>query len=386
MTSTTFNLKAYPLPEIDENILNSDFSVSMSIYNPQPLFNIGFNYYIHQSYDNYEDTLKSQGTKTFYNVVNGFEIVINDQDKKEELIKNIKMYLNINKNEDLIENNLFLQFWEIFFVFKLLTKNNKINIASKRDTNIIELSIEQFCKKMSSISPTGSKYSINSSDYDIGILLIDNYYNSIKEVESNIFKELFNLTVKLLDNLNSDGSIIIELNDTFTLPTIKFISLMKSLFKKSFIYKPYYSRPTDSVKYLICSGFDEKAYKKISKKLKSCLDTIIKDKEHFVSDIFSDVDIPKQILTVMTYINIYLSGIQHKEKNKIIRYIKSENYFGQEYQDYLTNQLASTEFFLSRFFPVDSNDLKMSQSNLMKNIDTTIVGLKEFKNNKQIIV
>lgn len=388
MNSNDLDLKEFLIPEIDEGIFNSSFDVFMSKYVAQPQFNLGFHHFIHQSFENFLKILKEQGTKTFYWVVNGYEIFLNDQDKKTELIDNIKLYLNLDNNSVELLNNKFLELWEILMIYKLLNKSTKVNIiTSKKDTkDRIELSLDSYFNKINKITNNkSSKLSYDNKSYDVSFILSTNYVDYVRESESIHFKEIITDTYKSLDLLNSDGSIVINIGDTFTTPTIKLIVLLKSLFNQVSIYKPYYSRPNSSQKYLVCIGFNRDKYDKISKKLEKCINLINKNKDDFVIDFMSDINIPAPIMNVMTYINILLSGIQHRESNKIIKYIKSENYFGQEYQEYIIRQSECTQYFLSTFFPVDKNDYDIVQKKFKETLTKNINIIKEFKNTKTIM-
>ena len=381
MTSSDFDLKKYPLPEINDDVLKSSYDVYMSKYTAQPHCSIGFNHFIHQSYNKFEETLKETGTKTFFWVVNGFELMLNDQEKKMELINNIKLYLNIKE----IDNLIFLEIWEILMIYKLLNKNPKVNIISE-DKNIIKLSLESFFDKINNITNVkSSNISYDTNDCDINIVIDSNNRDS-QESESKNFKDILSNTNDALKTIKSEGNLIIKIGDMFTTPTLKLITLLKCLFEQVSIYKPYYSRPTSADKYLICTGFNIDKYNKINKKLEKSVNLINKNTNEFVIDFMSDIDIPKQTLYVITYTNILLSGIQHKEKNKIMKYIKSENYFGQEYQEYVARQIACTEYFLSNFFPLDSKDYATIHKKITDSINKNINLIKEFKNTNTLAI
>lgn len=379
MNSSDLILKKYPIPEIDEDISKSSFDVVISKYTAQPLSSIGFNRYLHQSYELFNNALNKQETKTFYWVVNGFEVILNDQDRKNELLNNIKLFLDIKDTKLITNDSKFLEFWEIMIIYKLFNKSPKISINSKSKDQI-ELVLENYFEKIIS---KADKFTLDDKSYDLKIIDNDSSMNN-KNDESQNFITILNNVYKSFDSLKADGSLIIKIGDIFTTPTVKLIILLKYLFKNVSIYKPYYSRPCWSDKYLICTGFNDINYKKINKKLEKCVNLINSAKDNFVLDFMSDFDAPKQILSVLTYINILLSGIQHREKNKIMKYIESQNYFGQEYQDYVARQLSCTEYFLSNFFPIDKNDFIAIQKRLTESSNKNIENMKEYKNSKEI--
>ena len=146
-------------------------------------------------------------------------------------------------------------------------------------------------------------------------------------------------------------------------------------FNNSFIYKPYYSKPTSSQKYLICTHFDKKFYDTIKNKITKML-LLIGKNDKFIIDILSDIYIPSSFCKVLNFINIKIGGEQHKYKNKIIKYIKSEDYFGNEYQDCLDKQLYGVEYITSKFFPINKQDLieiKKEFSTLIDKINNQMI-------------
>lgn len=352
-------LKLFPLPELDTEPLKSNFEMDMSEFPARQLFSTGFNYYLHQSYELFNDAIKKQEPKNFFWVINNFEVLLTDQEKKYELINNIKLYLNITdtRHIQLVENRLFFHFWEINIIFRMIGNNTNINLLTKNDDKkkIVELSINKYIERMNDLLKLKNQISYTNKSFNVGILLLDNP-KRLLDIESNYFKELLTNTFGLLKDLNDNGKLIIELDDIFTEPTIKYIYLLKSLFEKVAIYKPYYSRSTESNKYLVCENFNSKAFKKIYTKLEKSISIMNGLNNLFVSDFMNDIKIPNKLLSVIRFINVYLSGIQHKQKNKIMAYINSENYFGNEYLDHLDKQLMATQYFMQKFLPIDVND------------------------------
>jgi len=384
ISNEQYKLNLYALPALTsspaktEDISKSSFDITMSEYCAQPLLSTGFNYYILQSYDNFNNELSKQGNKTFFWVVNAFEIILTNQERKNELIDSLKLYFKAKNDNFIVSSDTpsaryFLHIWEMLVIFDLINQNNKINIVSSEE-DAIKKSLELFKDNLSS-DKTAIEY--KNSNVDLSIITFDDY-KTVKEQESFNFIDLFSELVKGLSILNNNGKLIIKLNDIFTLPTLKIILLCQSIFEEVYIYKPYYSRASDSIKYLVCINKNEKAYNNINKKLDKCLTLIKSNNKLFVTDLMSDINVPKQLLHAITYINIYISGEQHKTKNQILKYIKSDNYFGQEYQDYLDRQITSTEYFLSNFCPVNKNDYIEIKKKFTNKIKKTNNELEDF--------
>jgi len=378
MNITDLSLKLFQIPEVDENILKSSFNVSMNKYLASSKFSVGFNYYIHQSYDNFIEIIKKQNKKTFYWVVNGFEVLLNDEEKKNELINKMELYFD--KTGD-FKNIKYAIMWDILMINDIMGKDSKIYYNGDK---IIEDVINNYYKKIGKIMNKSSVISFSDKSYDTAIIDNDFDFNT-KEAESLYFKNILSDTNQGLIDLKKDGNMIIRIGDIYTDPTIKLIMLLKSLFKYVYIYKPYYSRSVDSEKYIICKEFNKSTYNNIATKLEKSIKLIKDNQDKFVTDILSDMPILKEVETVITFINLYFSGIQHREKNKIIKYIESENYFGTEYQDYLDRQLKCTEYFSSKFFPLDKNDYIEIQKENLELINKNIQLIKEF-NKKNILM
>lgn len=371
------HVMVFPIPELsNDNILSSKFEYKMSEYPARQLFSTGFNYFLHQSYVLFDQLIKDQGSKHFFWVVNNFEIYLNDQEKKYELIDSVKDHLNI-ENITVLENPLFFQIWEMNIIFEFISKSTKINLITNK-SEIIRSAINKYVERMNILTKSKNTVTYTNKTFDFAILLLDNPI-SLTEIESNYFKLLMKNTYEILLNLNEFGNLVVELDDLFTTPTIKYICLMKSLFKQVYIYKPYYSRAVYSQKYLVCKGFMAKDYKKVNKKLESFINS--KD-DLYISDFMLDIEVPNSIMSVITFLNIYLAGIQHREKNKIIKYIKSEDYFGDKYKEYFDAQMLATQYFLATFFPIDLNDYNMNANKFKEDIQENIVKLRNYKTNK----
>ena len=376
------HLKVFPIPELsNNNILSSKLEFSLSEYPARQLFSTGFNYFIHQSYVLFDELIKEQGTKQFYWVVNNFEIYLTDQEKKYELIDTVKDHLNID-NISVLENSLFFQIWEMNIIFDFIEKNTKINLVTNKN-EIIRNSINKYVERTNILNKTKNTVTYTNKNAELAILLLDEP-KSLTEIESNYFRPLIKNTYDILLNLNDNGNLIVELDDLYTLPTIKYICLMKSLFRQVYIHKPYYSRSVYSQKYLICKDFSAKDYKKIVKKLEPLINLDV-NTNLYVIDFILDFEIPNSILTVITYINIYLGGIQHREKNKIIKYIKSEDYFGDKYKEYFDAQMLATQFYLASFFPIDKNDYLANSKKMAEDIQENSQRLQKYNVTKQLM-
>ena len=361
-------LKLYQLPNIDANILNSTFDITISEFNAQPLCSLGFNYYFHQSYEKFNNILLSQKTE-YYWIVSGYEVILSDTDRKYELINMTEKYFK--KSNDCFKSVIFYKFWDIFMHTTIIENYEVHIICDDKNKNYIYSTLELFTNN----SNIKKKINIVDIDYNFCIIYLDYNFNTIN-AESEYFNNIVIYTFEGLSKLKNNGTLIINIGDMFTLPTIKFLMLLNCIFYNIFIYKPYYSRAIDSEKYILCKKFNKEQYNSISKKFSKCTQLIKNLKNQFVIDFMADNPQVKEFDIFITYVNLFISGNQHKEKNKIISYIESENYYGADYQKYINNQLMCVEYFTSNFYPITQEDfnkiLIKNNNSLSKNNDFII--------------
>lgn len=374
-----FNLKLYMMPILNNKvILDSEFEIITSKFPAQPLFNAGFHHYIHQSYVLFEKTMQKLLNKTFYWAINGFETLLSSQEHKYELFDKTALYLDLDRKEieSLKNPAVFYQIWEIMMIFNLLNKNVNMHIDSDKNKREIEYATESFKLKLAN----KIKLTYNSKTCNLAILSIDNY-STLLDQETTSFITLMEKYADILSKMDNNGTLIIKLNDVFTLPTIKMIQLCKVLFDNVYIYKPYYVKSTDSDKYLICLNFEEKTYESIKKKLERSIKNM-QIKDGFVIDFMSDIQVSSKLMTTILYINTILCGIQHRTKNRIMKYINSDDYFGNEYQDAIKHQLNCIEYFLANFYPINNNDYLDLQKKYTKTIKDNNAAITEYYSTK----
>jgi len=159
---------------------------------------------------------------------------------------------------------------------------------------------------------------------------------------------------------NEDGSFVLKLFETFTTTSIKMIYLLSSFYKEVYICKPLFSRESNSEKYLICKGFkyDQKKDKKSLDfkigKLEYILENI--SSEMYLQDIFPDLELPEDFLNQFRYINIEIANKQQIMINKIVVYIKENNYFGDKYHEYRNSQIDATKWWINNFYTEKYNN------------------------------
>lgn len=166
---------------------------------------------------------------------------------------------------------------------------------------------------------------------------------------------------------NKDGSFVLKLFETFTMSSLKMIYIMSTFYEEVYICKPMFSRESNSEKYLVCKNFkydQSKDKAKLNEKIEK-LEYILEglSSNLYLQDIFPDYDLPIEYINIFKYINIEIANKQQIMINKIVTYIKENNYFGDKYHDYRNSQIEATNWWKKTFFTD-----KYEKNNLKKNL------------------
>jgi 23S rRNA U2552 (ribose-2'-O)-methylase RlmE/FtsJ len=173
------------------------------------------------------------------------------------------------------------------------------------------------------------------------------------------------------------GNFVCKFFETFTKTSLKIVSIMRDLYEAVYFVKPLTSRPSNSEKYAVCINFkyDDKSkdFKTISKKLDILLQTIHgnKNEKEKIIDIFTDYEIPKNLILSMINLNREISNPQFKNIGEIVTFIEREIYSGDEYHDKRDEQIKGASFWLDLFLPKTSQELEKNRKkydNLIKQL------------------
>lgn len=342
------------LPKVENNLdLKSSEKIIYTSIIPYPLFALGFHSFIHRTRSAFGITKNLQTKTQFYYVVNPFEINILNYD--DDISKSTKKYLKVKDEIQVLD---FYKIWETIFIFNIASqKNMEICILSNQNSEVIESSIKLYREKVIETSKKDSFYTnekdINKLKSNTCDLIIGNSKQMIEDenfVEQESYAVILSEIIKILKNQKEGGNAILEIYDTFTILTLKMIYILCSFYTEVSIYKPFISRNSDADKYLILKGFNSN--KKIEATI-SILEEILKlmNSNKYVSDILSDLVVPKEFIGVFKFINIKLVNNQQIMVNEIIKYIKENNYFGDKYHAFRDKQIESKEFWINNFYP-----------------------------------
>ena len=352
-----YSLLSFRVPV--NNFISS--SKNLAISSPvasHPLFKFGFHNYIVRTREALSTIIKKlESKKKFYNIVNNFELEI--QDYTDSIQNLTQLYFNIKKNINYSDN--FYKLWEILNIFNIIT-NEKINILIIESTvsnydDSINKYIEKILNKDSSqyVITTNNNKSKNNMD-----LIITNYENT---EQTNYLILLENL-LKVLNSQKKNGNLIFKVFDTFTIINIKIIYILSSLYDQVYIYKPLISRASESEKFVICKNFKFENTKNLINDIEKIIE--MSNDNKYVNDIFCELILPNDFVNSIKFINVKLVNIEQIQINEIIKYIKENNYFGDKYHTFKNNQIEATKWLLNMFFPPSANIAKNSKETLEK--------------------
>jgi len=393
-------LQIYQYPGSKSNILDTEDNVTFGSNVLKPSLNLGFIHFLHRTKDKmeilYSDKFKG---KYFYLVTNEFEHKI--ENYKKDLNTVALKSLNINK---MIISRAFFKLWEILKIFNVANNKDGMNILHLAEApgSFVQAAI-YYRDKYSKKSNKDKHYVISINDKSKGVPSLHKLTKSLTKDHSKRVtihgytssdngdltneKILFNLQKKMNDkadlitadggfnwtnenfqeqeairlilaeiigavmNQKEGGNFILKIFETFTESTIKLIEILNCFYTNIFIYKPYTSRSSNSEKYLVCEKF-----KKISEtKRKEYIMKLLNIQKKinlqetinglYVHDIFPDYKISVNIRNFFQILNTKLMIEQMKQINKIITYIKSENYFGDEYHQFKNNQIQAAQYW-----------------------------------------
>lgn len=378
----------HKLPKIDiKDIFTKDSNdVISSSHICVPLFSLGFHSFIHRTKSALSITSKLETKNKFYYVINPFEHSINDYDKDIKTV--LKPFLNIKKEFSIL-SRAFYKMWDILYIFNLADNKKMVMIGLAEGHGsfiqaFIEFRNKYIVDNVDTIyGITINKANINTDQINSKVHIIKNdddltKVSTIHYLQANIkhkgdlitadggfewkdknFQEqeayvlILSEIIAAISNQAKNGSFVLKVFESFTPITIKLIYILSSFYEETYIYKPYFSRYTNSEKYVICKGFKYDT-SQISKEIQVLEDTLnkcnsITNKSLFIVDMFSTFNISHENLNIFKYININIANTQQIMINNLVVYIKSNNYFGDMYHDYRDKQISANKWWIENF-------------------------------------
>jgi len=364
---TSFKAIYYPIIYKVPNIKNSiiDTEVKAVLYDslPYPHFKLGFHHYIHSNREKLSILNEKEVTekkKDFYYVANPFEYIITDYDKS--ISDMAKTYFEDSKL--IIENQDFFELWEMIIMFNLIPTNTNGFISchlstDSNDSFILapQLFRNKFIEKKNTTK--GDKY-LKGEGKKAQLVTANGFMNStsINTEEQESFKILLGQIISCLKSQEVGGNFVMKIYESFTPLSLKLICLLKELYEDLYIYKPLTSKESNAEKYIVCKNL--KYEEKKTKKLVEALDEVYKESiksSKYLNDIFPHYEIDNEMYMLAIAFNTEISNKEFVAINKIVTYIKENNYRGDKYQKYRNDQINAANYWSSLFYPSSKKEL-----------------------------
>ena len=369
-------------------IIDNKFDLVKSKYYNEPLFSLGYHYYLKQVRQklNSDDLIN----RNFYLVLSNFEINVPEyEDDLEKLLKKklklenfysrdffkvweILSYFDIlsdggMKTLCLSENGGFISGINYFREYYFSSKSDKLSYEFKGKKEEFKLKDTKF-NKLDKNKPLESFETSNSllTVTDINKFIKDNKLLNIDLITCNgsdkdeiyLYKYLLSNILLVLKVQSKNGNFILRLNDIYTNFTLKMINILHDCYKEVYICKPLFSRDYTNEKYLICKNLNmsDKDKNNLISKLEKILNDFNKS-NLVITDLISDKVYEIEEIKSIVSINNNLSNNEHNNINKIIDYRNKKNYFGEEYNKFRNNQIKNTDWWFNTFIKKNYKEL-----------------------------
>jgi 23S rRNA U2552 (ribose-2'-O)-methylase RlmE/FtsJ len=376
----------------------------------EPLHSLGYHSFIHRTKSAMEITNKLETKNKFYYVVNPFEHMINDF--PEDIMHISDIYFP--PTEQKILSRAFYKMWEILSIFDIANFKNMTTVSIAEGPGSFIQAIIKYREKFFDITKDRihcmTLHQEDGKNIDISKTLVDAYPKLInifktykktiadadelktngdimKTKTINIIAQTIEKEKKYADLVTADGgfewinenyqeqeaynlimgeiftaikiqakdgNFVLKIFETFTNVTIKMMYLLTTFYEEVYIYKPFFSRSTNSEKYIVCRKFKYDQVKNkdlLDKRFKILEKTLNQmNTKQFIIDIFPKFILKKEQINVFKYTNILIANTQQILINMLVQYIKSNNYFGDEYHTYRFKQIEANKWWLHTFF------------------------------------
>ena len=353
---------------------SKDSLITSSTINVQES-SLGYHNFIHRT-KNYMSITKNLEIKNqFYYIVNPYELEIPNY---EDSIKNITLkYLNIK--DDKIITREFSIVWELLYLFNLANRDVSY-FSTKKDSESIDNALKKFKQKLNSgtVKESNKNCSLIFAIDDLNL-------NNSNFEEQDSYELLLNELHQILDKQAIKGNCVLKVFETYTTVSLKIIYILSSFYEEVYLYKPYLSRLSDTEKYIVCKGF--KKDPKLDDKIKSIESVLKKDKNSYIFDIFPELKLPKDFPNNFKFMNIRIANPQQIMINKMVSFIKENNYYGEKFHMYKDQSIEASKWWISMFYPPSNNIFEKNKEEMSKLLEATIIknNMEESKLSSQLI-
>jgi 23S rRNA U2552 (ribose-2'-O)-methylase RlmE/FtsJ len=187
--------------------------------------------------------------------------------------------------------------------------------------------------------------------------------------EQEYFRLLFSQIVTAINIQKKGGHFVCKFFETFTRTSMKFLEILRSLYKNVYLIKPLTSRPSNSEKYAVCKDFK---YSDKDKKLTDIINImnelhakIHQSNKFNIVDLFKEFNFDNNFISKMIQINRVITNNQFKAIGQILTFVDSQNYFGDVYKEKREEQIKAAEYWTKLFF-MEDKDYKKNKTEIQE--------------------
>ena len=413
-------LMAYQLPSLNNDIVNfiekNGTTSTFSHFHRQMMMSNGGIGFMYQAKDRMSivNEARFKG-KNFYHVTNPYEHVINNNnEEKSDINTYSKLYFdNVSLH---IVSRAFYKIWEILMLFDPVPLTKPLISAHLAEApGSFVQSLMYYREKFYTNHSKDEHYTISLEDKDVPAFKKDfkRVYPKVKIYEQDggdlttrksitgfekftkkadlvtadggfvwtnenyQEQEAFRLILgEIITNFkiqNTGGTFILKIFETFTDVSFKLIALLSATYDKTYIFKPYTSRPSNSEKYIICKGFKGVSTKFIENLMKLLEEMNDKEKaDQKIANFLVGFELPSIYKNTFIFSSTRLMATQFIAINKMVDFIKSNEYYGSQFQKYLKEQQEANDSWVQMFYPIGVADYKSVRHILNTFLDTSL--------------
>jgi hypothetical protein len=363
------------------NVVDTDlekilFEIVFSNDISYPLLKLGHNHYNIQNLIRYNESL-NKNEKLIENlklIPENFSVVQISlrEEKKTSILDEVnKMIEQIDKSIPKINNNYFMQMWEIILYFDLLSSKS-ISVLNISDSLLYFTEACIVFRLFTNKKISNDYYSVivddekknNLNDYikknikkknekDGYDLITTEIYKVVGDErfsEQKIFEILINQIIEILVCQKNNGNLVFKMYDTYTYVSLRIIEFLKYFYEKVYVCKPFTSLTVNSERYLVFKKFIKKNMSDdIILNLKKILKKIEKNNEFKIHSLFDNFEITEKKINEYKNVSKNISIQQYLGINNYFNYINLDNKNGKEFNDIMEKKDNSTDFWVSVF-------------------------------------
>ena len=192
--------------------------------------------------------------------------------------------------------------------------------------------------------------------------------------EQEYFRLLFSQIVIAINIQKKGGIFVCKFFETLTNTSLKFLSILTSLYDEVILTKPLTSRPSNSEKYAVCKGFkyseNDVKLKNIIKSMNDLHSKIHNNKTNIV-DLFTKYTFTRKFLMLMLQINKEIANKQFKAIGEIMTFADGDNYINDVYHDRRDAQIKAAAYWTDLYLmPLDK--YKSNKTKIMEILDKSV--------------